>query len=55
MPCVAPGGCRVVNDGFFGERVAAHNDERSASIPRPEATDPVVDLLEAYAPLRLSW
>jgi SAM-dependent methyltransferase len=39
-----------VDEGFFGERVAAHYDERSAAMSTPEAVGPVVDLLEDLAP-----
>jgi SAM-dependent methyltransferase len=38
-----------VDEGFFGERVAAHYDERSAEVSTPAAVDPVVDVLAAFA------
>jgi SAM-dependent methyltransferase len=34
---------------YFGERVAAHYDERSAGMSAPEVVGPVVDLLAKYA------
>jgi SAM-dependent methyltransferase len=36
-------------EGFFGERVAAFYDERSAAMSAPEVVDPVVDVLEDLA------
>ena len=36
-------------DGFFGERVAAHYDERSAAMSSPEVVGPVVDVLAELA------
>jgi SAM-dependent methyltransferase len=36
-------------EGFFGERVAAFYDERSAGASTPEVVGPVVDVLAAYA------
>lgn len=36
-------------DGFFGERVAASDDERSADRSTPEVVGPVVDLLATLA------
>jgi SAM-dependent methyltransferase len=35
--------------GYFGERVAALYDERSAAMSEPAAVDPVVDVLAAFA------
>jgi SAM-dependent methyltransferase len=37
------------DEGYFGERVAAHYDERSAGMSAPEVVGPVVDLLAGYA------
>jgi len=39
----------VRDNGVFDERVAAHYDESSADMFRPEAVDPVVDLLAELA------
>jgi SAM-dependent methyltransferase len=36
-------------DGFFGERVAAHYDERSDAMSAPEVVAPVVDVLAGFA------
>ena len=36
-------------EGFFGERVAAHYDERSAAMSEPAVVAPVVDLLAGFA------
>jgi SAM-dependent methyltransferase len=38
-----------VSEGFFGERTAAHYDERSEAMARPEVVDPVVDVLAELA------
>jgi ubiquinone/menaquinone biosynthesis C-methylase UbiE len=38
-----------VGGEFFGERVAAFYDERSAPMAAPEVVGPVVDLLAAFA------
>jgi SAM-dependent methyltransferase len=38
-----------MSEGFFGERVAAFYDERSAAASRPEVVGPVVDLLAELA------
>ena len=37
------------DNGFFGERVAAHYDERSAEMSEPAVVAPVVDLLAGFA------
>jgi SAM-dependent methyltransferase len=37
------------DDGFFGERVAAHYDERQGVMGTPERIDPVVDVLAGLA------
>ena len=37
------------DEGFFGERVAAFYDERSADASRPEVVGPVVDMLAGFA------
>ena len=37
------------DEGFFGERVAAFYDERSADASRPEVVGPVVDVLAGFA------
>jgi SAM-dependent methyltransferase len=37
------------SEGFFGERVASHYDERSATMSAPEVVGPVVDLLAELA------
>jgi ubiquinone/menaquinone biosynthesis C-methylase UbiE len=37
------------DEGFFGERVAAFYDERSAEMARPDVVDPVVEVLAGYA------
>lgn len=39
----------MAGEGFFGERVAAFYDERSAPLSAPEVVDPVVDVLERLA------
>jgi SAM-dependent methyltransferase len=39
----------ATDEGFFGERVAAKYDERSAAMFDPAVVDPVVDLLAQYA------
>jgi SAM-dependent methyltransferase len=36
-------------EGFFGERVAAHYDERSDAMSAPEVVGPVVDMLAGFA------
>jgi len=36
-------------EGFFGERVAAFYDERSAAMSEPAVVDPIVDLLAGLA------
>jgi SAM-dependent methyltransferase len=38
-----------VEEGFFGERVAAHYDDRSAAMSTPEVVGPVVDVLAELA------
>jgi SAM-dependent methyltransferase len=38
-----------VDDGFFGERVASHYDERLDAMSSPEVVGPVVDLLAEFA------
>jgi SAM-dependent methyltransferase len=37
------------DEGFFGERVAAHYDERSSGMSDPAVVGPVVDMLAAFA------
>ena len=37
------------DEGFFGERVAAFYDERSADASRPEVVGPVVEMLADFA------
>jgi SAM-dependent methyltransferase len=37
------------SEGFFGERVASHYDERSAPMSAPEVVGPVVDMLAGFA------
>jgi SAM-dependent methyltransferase len=37
------------SEGFFGERVASHYDERSAAMSAPDVVGPVVDLLAELA------
>jgi SAM-dependent methyltransferase len=39
----------VGEEGFFGERVAAFYDERSADMSTPEVVGPVVDVLAGFA------
>ena len=38
-----------MSEGFFGERAAAHYDERSAEMSTPAVVDPVVDILAGLA------
>ena len=39
----------AADDGFFGERVAAHYDARLGEMDEPAAVDPVVDVLAELA------